>query len=148
MDPKQLEKVSAVARARESQAAAVHQQRLQSADQSQQRLGQLQEFRSEYEKRLSNLAGSGMDARQLAGYRRFLSGLNDAISRQGETIQRDQENVELSRNQLLEQSTRRMTVEELVAHTRADLLREEEKREQKLNDETVIRRHQEPPGGC
>ncbi|MEM6545236.1 MAG: flagellar export protein FliJ [Pseudomonadota bacterium] len=141
MDPTQLDKVAVVARADESKAANVHQQRQQVAQQSQQRLGQLEQFRQEYETRLSALGKSGMDARQLADYRRFLSGLSDAISRQGDELQRDRANMVASQNDLREQSLRRMTVDELIAQTRAGLLREEERREQKLNDETSLQRH-------
>ncbi|MEM7691468.1 MAG: flagellar export protein FliJ [Pseudomonadota bacterium] len=141
MDPTQLDKVAVVARADESKAATVHQQRQQVAQQSQQRLGQLEQFRQEYETRLSALGKSGMDARQLADYRRFLSGLSDAISRQGDELQRDRANMVASQNDLREQSRRRMTVDELIAQTRAGLLREEERREQKLNDETSLQRH-------
>ena len=88
MNAGSIDKVAMVARSEESRAATAHQQQQELATQSQQRLGQLEQFRAEYEERLKSMASGGMDARQMADYRRFLAGLNDAIERQNEEVVR------------------------------------------------------------
>ena len=89
-----------------------------------QRLHQLQAFRLEYEQRLARITGAGIDARQLADYRRFLSQFNEAIERQGQEVQRSQSAVEDSREALRQRAVRR----------------EDERREQKLSDEAALLR--------
>ena len=146
MNPKQLDKVALVARAEQNRAAQKHQRGQEQLSASQQRLGQLEQFRAEYESRLESLAGSGIDARQLADYRRFLASLNDAISRQGEEVSRSESTLRDSRDELQERSRRRDSVDQLVERTRAALLKEGERREQRRNDDSSLEQHQRSGG--
>lgn len=135
MDPAQLDKVAFVARSQENRAATAHQEQKRNVSQSEERLGQLEQFRAEYEARLQNMAKAGMDARQMSEYRRFLANLNTAISRQGEEVARSQESLSDSRDQLTDRSLRRGSLDELIGRTRATLLQESERREQLVVDE-------------
>jgi flagellar FliJ protein len=89
------------------------------------------------------MAGAGMDARQLADYRRFLASLNDAIARQGDEVARSESGVTESRDALQERSLRRDTVDQLVERTRAALLKADERREQRLSDESSLQQHRQ-----
>ena len=142
MNAGSIDKVAMVARSEESRAATAHQQQQELATQSQQRLGQLEQFRAEYEERLKSMASGGMDARQMADYRRFLAGLNDAIERQNEEVVRTEESVAGSREQLLQRSMRRESIDTLADRTRAAMLQAEERRDQLKSDELAMERHQ------
>lgn len=138
MNADQLDKVAFVARTEENKAAGALQQKRQAVEQSQQRLGQLEAFRQEYENRLQGMASSGMDARQLADYRHFLVGLNQAIVQQGNEVTRGEAQVSESREDLLDRSLRRGSLDELVSRTRVSLQQDLERKEQRLSDERAM----------
>lgn len=138
MDPAQLDKVALVARSEESRAASAHQEQQRNVNASEERLGQLEQFRCEYEKRLEAMAATGMDARQMSEYRRFLSSLDEAISRQGVEVARGHENLSDRRENLVDRSLRRGSLDELIGRTRAALLQDSERREQRIVDEQNI----------
>lgn len=140
MNTGQLDKVAGAAQAEENRAALAHRNERRALDQSAQRLHQLQAFRLEYEQRLERITGAGIDARQLADYRRFLSQLNEAIERQGQEVQRSQSAVEDSREALRQRAVRRDSLEQLLERARLSQRREDERREQKLSDEAALRR--------
>lgn len=143
MDPAQLDKVALVARSQESRAASTHQEHQRVVSKSEQRLSQLEQFRMEYEERLQSMASSGMDARQMADYRRFLASLNDAIARQTDDLSRGQEDLSDSREHLVDRSLRRVSLDELIGRTRTALLQERERREQALVDDATLRQTQD-----
>ena len=97
-------------------------------------------FKEEYELRLQTLAGSGIDARRLADYRRFLAGLNDAINVQDQEVGRGQERVQTSQEEFVDKSLRRGNVDELIGRSRAARAVEEARREQKAVDEGIAAR--------
>ena len=140
MNTGQLDKVAGAAQAEENRAALAHRNERRALDQSAQRLHQLQAFRLEYEQRLARITGAGIDARQLADYRRFLSQLNQAIERQGQEVQRSQSAVEDSREVLRQRAVRRDSLEQLLERARLSQRREDERREQKLSDEAALLR--------
>ncbi len=141
MNTQQLDKVAFVAQTEENRAAAAHQNDKRALDQSEQRLSQLQAFRNEYEQRLEHMTSNGIDARQLADYRRFLSNLNDAIDRQGGEVQRSQGAVDESREVLVQRSMRRDSLDQLLERTRVTQQRESERQEQRQADETNLQQH-------
>ena len=94
----------------------------------------------EYEQRLARITGAGIDARQLADYRRFLSQLNEAIERQSQEVQRSQSAVEDSREALRQRAVRRDSLQQLLERARLSQRREDERREQKLSDEVALLR--------
>lgn len=138
MNADQLDKVALVARTEENKAAGALQQKRQAVHDSQQRLGQLEAFRQEYEKRLEGMASSGMDARQMADYRRFLAGLNQAIAQQGHEVSRGEAQVSESREDLRDRSLRRGSLDELISRTRVSVRQDLERKEQRLNDERAM----------
>jgi len=141
VNTQQLDKVAFVAQTEENRAAAAHQNDKRALDQSEQRLSQLQAFRNEYEQRLEHMTSNGIDARQLADYRRFLSNLNDAIDRQGGEVQRSQGAVDESREVLVQRSMRRDSLDQLLERTRVTQQRESERQEQRQADETNLQQH-------
>lgn len=140
MDIKQLDKVGLVARSEETRAATELQQRQQLLQQSQDRLGQLEQFRVEYEAKLQGMSNAGIDARQLSDYRRFLANLNTAIKQQGEDLALGESKVAEGREALMDRSLRRGSLDELVSRTRASLAREDARIEQLQSDEMSIQR--------
>ena len=141
MDVDKLDKVALLARSKENAAATeLHRQR-QALQTSNSRLEQLESFKTEYESRLESLSRSGMDARQLADYRRFLAGLNDAIRIQGEEVDRGQERVDASREAYVDRNLRRGNVDELIGRSRAALATDEARKEQRIADEGALDRY-------
>lgn len=141
MTPQQLEKVALAAQAEQGKAAVNHSRLNADLGQQRQRLEQLQRFRSEYETRLEAMARAGIEARRLADYRRFLSGLSDAIQRQTEEIAQHARGVEESRDALHAASLRRESVEQLAGRARSALLQARERREQRASDDDSQQRH-------
>mgnify|MGYP003109664296 FL=1 len=140
MELDKLDKVALLARSRENEAANALQRDKQALVDSNQRLEQLKGFKEEYELRLQTLAGSGIDARRLADYRRFLAGLNDAINVQDQEVGRGQERVQTSQEEFVDKSLRRGNVDELIGRSRAARAVEEARREQKAVDEGIAAR--------
>jgi flagellar FliJ protein len=136
-----LDKVAMLARSRENAAATDLHRKQQDLQNSNQRLDQLMSFKSEYEARLEVMARSGMDARQLADYRRFLGSLNDAIRTQGEDVDRSRDRVDASRDAYIDRSLRRGSVDELISRSRAALAADEARREQRASDESAMARY-------
>jgi len=137
-----LDKVAMLARTQENRAAGTLQKNRQSLDQSTARLSQLEQFRREYEDRLDARSREGIDARQLAEYRRFLCNLNNAISVQGDEIAQSETAVQSSQSEYVERSLRRGNLDELISRGRAALSLEEDRREQRLSDEDSLQRHE------
>lgn len=140
MEMKQLDKVALVARSEETRAAGEVQQQQNVVEQSQQRLQQLEQFRSEYQLRLKAMAESGMGARTLSDYRQFLTGLNHAIAQQGEEVQRSEAQLAQGREGLMDSSLRRGSLDELINRTRAALIRDGLRVEQLQSDEMSLQR--------
>lgn len=140
MNTGQLGKLVFAAQAEENRAALAHRNERRALDQSAQRLNQLRVFRREYEQRLERTASKGIDARQLADYRRFLSQLNEAIERQGHEVQGRRRAVEGSREALLRRAMRRESLDQLLERARLNQRRDRERREQKLSDEAALLR--------
>ncbi len=141
MDLDKLDKVALLARSRETAAATALQRQQQELQSSNSRLEQLQTFKSEYEARLHAMSSSGMDARQLADYRRFLAGLNDAIRLQGDEVDRSQARVDESRETFIDTSLRRGNVDELIGRSRVAQALDDARREQRLADDDSLSRH-------
>lgn len=142
MELDKLDKVAMLARSQENRAAGTFQRSQQALDQSAARRTQLEQFKAEYEQRLQAMGRAGMDARQLADYRLFLSNLNDAIHLQDQDVSRSAAELESSREALVDRSLRRSSVDELVHRGRLNLLREGDKQEQQLSDESSLQRHE------
>lgn len=140
MNTGQLGKLVFAAQAEENRAALAHRKERRALDQSAQRLNQLRVFCREYEQRLERVASKGIDARQLADYRRFLSQLNEAIERQGHEVQGRRRAVEDSREALLRRVVRRESLDQLLERARLNQRRDRERREQKLSDEAALLR--------
>ena len=140
MNTGQLGKLVFAAQAEENRAALAHRKERRALDQSAQRLNQLRAFRREYEQRLEGMASRGIDARQLADYRRFLSQLNEAIERQGHEVQGRRRAAEDSREALLRRAVRRESLDQLLERARLNQRRARERREQKLSDEAALLR--------
>lgn len=140
MNTGQLGKLVFAAQAEENRAALAHRKERRALDQSAQRLNQLRAFCREYEQRLEGVASRGIDARQLADYRRFLSQLNEAIERQGHEVQGRRRALEDSREALLRRVVRRESLDQLLERARLNQRRDRERREQKLSDEAALLR--------
>lgn len=142
MELDKLDKVAMLARSQENRAAGTMQRSQQALDQSAARRSQLEQFKLEYEQRLQAMGSAGMDARQLADYRLFLSNLNDAINLQDQDVNRSEAELESNREALVDRSLRRSSVDELVNRGRLNLLRQGDKQEQRHSDEMSLQRHE------
>lgn len=142
MELDKLDKVAMLARSQENRAAGTLQRSQQALDQSAARRTQLEEFKREYEQRLEAMGSAGMDARQLADYRLFLSNLNDAINLQDQDVARSEAELESHREALVDRSLRRSSVDELINRGRLNLLRQDDKLEQQRSDELSLQRYE------
>jgi flagellar FliJ protein len=136
-----LSKVALLARSRQNEAAGRLQEGRQQLARSSSQLTQLEAFKAEYEARREQAAQNGMAARQLQDYRRFLANLDAAIDRQGGEVSRDAEALQASREDLLDRSVRRESLELLIARGQKLLLLDQERREQRDHDERSARDH-------
>jgi flagellar FliJ protein len=141
MELDKLDAVAMLARSQENAAAGKLEQGRSRLAQSNSQLSQLEAFKLEYEQRLATLAQSGMAARQLQDYRRFLANLNAAIGRQGTEVSRAEGAVQEDREALLQRSLRRESLDMLVARGRKLLLEQTDRREQRDSDELNLQSH-------
>lgn len=141
MELDKLDTVAMLARSAENEAAGQLEQGRQRLQNTNSQLGQLETFKREYEARLERLAEGGMAARQLQDYRRFLANLSAAIDRQGSEVTRAEEALKEDREQFVERSIRRESLDMLIARGRKMLLEQEDRREQRNADERNLSSH-------
>ena len=106
-----------------------------------QRLQELQGYKSEYQGRLSGGGAAGMDITLLRDFYAFMVKLDSAISHQEAECTQAHAHWQVAHNNWLELRKKVKAYEALaVRHANLEMQRQE-KRDQRLTDETALRKH-------
>jgi flagellar FliJ protein len=106
---------------------------------SETKLGELERYRSEYEKQFTHSAGRGMGVTELRDYQAFLARLSEAIRQQRTLTQRAQIERDAERQRWQEAARRAKALEVVVDGWKAEERRAIDKRDQRETDERAQR---------
>jgi flagellar FliJ protein len=127
------------ARRRDAQA-----QRLSAAtrelEEAQRRLDMLVGYRTDYQGRLAQASGRGIDLEQLRNYQAFLAQLERAIAQQAELLERAARAVQAAKAQWSSERQRVDSFQALEGRHLTVVARNQQRREQKLTDDWAARR--------
>ena len=98
---------------------------------------QIQQYRTEYRNHFEQISQAGMDGRQMAEYRRFLTGLDDAIEQQRGRVVASEKRVDQSRSDWTAEYQRKKSLDQFVASQKQIHQAQVDKAEQKAVDEMV-----------
>jgi flagellar FliJ protein len=132
---KQLELIRRVAHERAVGARGVAMTSQQVLQDNKTQLAQLIAYRAEYNARFLVDGGSGMSANQLAGYREFLTSLDQAISAQDRIIEENVNQWNSNRSLWQKIQAHEQALENVVNRRVSDEIRRQEKKEQIASDE-------------
>lgn len=132
---KQLELVARVTHKRAADAQRVAMTSQQVLQNNKTQLTQLTAYRKEYNARFLVDGGGGISAAQLAGYREFLSSLDNAISVQQRVIEENGKQCVNNRSLWQKIRAHERALEKVVDRRRADEIRRQEIVEQKISDD-------------
>jgi flagellar FliJ protein len=135
---KQLELVARVTHKRAADAQRVAGASLQVLQNNELQLTQLIAYRKEYNARFLVDGGAGISAAQLAGYREFLSSLDNAISLQERVIEENGKQWVSNRSLWQKIHAHERALEKVVDRRKAEDIRSQEIDEQKLSDDRAI----------
>lgn len=138
-DAKRFRQINGLARHREAQAGKVLSESVQAQRAEEQRLQQLQTYLEEYRQKFQHAVTTGLDARQLNDYQRFLSNLNLAIEQQRQILHGRQKSRDANEHQWREARTKVQALEKLVARQQVEARMQQERREQKNQDDHALR---------
>ncbi|MEW5771744.1 MAG: flagellar export protein FliJ [Pseudomonadota bacterium] len=111
-----------------------------------QRLDEVRGYKREYQSRLADAGGRGLDIHLLRDYHVFLGKIEQAIRHQEAEVRKAEENWQAAHAKWLELRRQVKAYEVLAERHRQETLRKEERRDQRLTDETAARQ-QQPLGG-
>ncbi len=135
---KQLELIRRVTRERAVGAQRVAMNSRQIMQNNKSQLTQLIAYRTEYNARFLADGGSGISAIQLAGYREFLTNLDNAISMQERVIKENRNQWVNNRSVWQKILAHEQALEKVVDRRKIDEIREYDKGEQKASDERAL----------
>ncbi|MDN3518284.1 flagellar export protein FliJ [Aquisalimonas lutea] len=136
---KRLETVEGVMDDKAERAAREFGEAQQQLDNERQRLEQLQQFRAEYQGRLTGDGGATMDAFRLRDFNAFIARIDAAIEQQNEQIRAAERQFQRAREHWEHERTRAEAMGKVVARERDAEQRQERKREQTQADELAQR---------
>jgi flagellar FliJ protein len=108
---------------------------------AQQRLQELQGYKSEYQARLSGGGATGMNITLLRDFYAFLIKLDSAISHQSSDLAQAHVNWQAAHDQWLALRQKVKAFETLATRHAHQEMQKEERRDQRLTDETALRKH-------
>ncbi len=108
---------------------------LQQLQQSENQLGELRRYLSDYQQQWLTAGGQGVTGQWLVNYQRFLTQLDSAIGQQQRSVEWNQESVRKAREQWQKSHARLEGLRKLVQRYLDEARAAAEKREQKLLDE-------------
>lgn len=100
---------------------------------------QLQDYRQDYQRRWGQQLGQGMAVSLMHCYHDFIERLHGVVEMQGDQVTRLQQAYEHAREATVAAELRVSSVERLIERRQAGLLRVEEQRDQKRQDEFAAR---------
>lgn len=141
MNSKRLDPLIRRAESREDALAKELAKRVQAHQQQEQRLGDLERFRGEYE--APPVPGTAVSASQLLNRAAFLAKIDDAVVTQQKHIATSEEALAIERTRLLLASRDKLVLEKLAASYRHVERQAEARRDQSVLDDLGARTHRE-----
>lgn len=136
---KRLRPVVDMMDSREREAARALGEQLAQLTQKQRQLGELLAYRDEYSQRLRAAGGSGMGARQIEEFQRFLDRIGTAIDQQQQQVALAQRGYEEQRRRYFRSRQRAMAVDKVMSRYRQRERQTEQCKEQRESDERAQR---------
>ena len=133
-----LKPVQRVNESREKDAARALGHSVQSLQQQEQRLAELQQYRDEYDRQIQEMGANGLTASRLQQMQRFLHNLNLAIGQQQQIVEVARNEREQKRHSWQQAHSKTQVMDKVIERYRADELYQANKREQKENDEHAL----------
>ena len=141
MNSKRLDPLIKRAEKREDTLAKALAKKVQAHQQQEQRLGDLERFRGEYE--APPTPGSAVSPSQLVNRAAFLAKIDDAVTTQQKHLATSEEALAIERTRLLLASRDKLVLEKLAASYRGAELRAQQRRDQTVLDDLGARAHQQ-----
>lgn len=141
MNSKRIDPLIRRAEGREDALAKALAQRVQAHLQHEQRLGDLERFRGEYE--APPAPGSAVSPSQLLNRAAFLAKIDDAVSTQYKHLATSEEALAIERTRLLLASRDKQVLEKLAASYRSAEQKVQERRDQGVLDDLGARTHRQ-----
>jgi flagellar FliJ protein len=141
MNSKRLDPLIRRASSREDALTKELAQKVQTHQQHEKRLDDLERFRGEYE--APPTPGSAVSPSQLLNRAAFLAKIDDAVTTQQKHIATSEESLAIERTRLLLASRDKLVLEKLAASYRAGERQAEERRDQSVLDDLGARAHRD-----
>jgi flagellar FliJ protein len=133
-----LKPVQRVNESREKDAARALGHSVQTLQQQEQRLAELQQYRDEYDKQIQEMGAKGVNASRLQQVQNFLHNLNRAISHQQQIVELASREREQKRHSWQQAHGKTQVMSKVIERYRADEQYQANKRDQKENDEHAL----------
>ncbi|NIC04315.1 flagellar export protein FliJ [Billgrantia bachuensis] len=131
----QLAMLSDLARDARDQAGQLLAGERQNERQVASQLESLNRYRLEYAERLQQAMREGIDPASMHNYQQFLASLDAALQRARQALDAQQQRVQQSQQQWQQEQKRLSAYDTLVSRRDVERQRQEERREQRINDE-------------
>ncbi len=133
-----LKPVQRINESREKDAAKALGHSVQSLQQQEQRLAELQQYREEYDRQIQELGANGVVASRLQQMQSFLHNLNLAIKQQQQIVEVARREREQKRHSWQQAHDKTQVMDKVIERYQADEQYQANKREQKENDEHAL----------
>lgn len=100
-----------------------------------QQLETLYNYRQDYAERLQQAMSSGLSAANYHNFRQFIATLDHAITQQNKVVAQIDANVELRKQEWVDQKRQLSSYETLLSRQERQAARQESRKEQRINDE-------------
>ncbi len=145
--PTTLSTLIELAQARKNRAAQEFAQAAAAHSRARERLVLIENYRADYESRMRNQAGIGLDGTLVGNYARFIQQLTDAVEQQAREVARCAEHMNAARAAFFEEERKCKSLEILAQREAQRQQATEAKRIQKQIDEFANRRSFGSPTG-
>ncbi len=130
-----LEPIANIRKQQEHNAGRMHGEAIREAQQQQNQLDELINYRTEYIKGFQSLGKSGLSAIQVQEYRLFINRLDDAILQQQQFVMNGQHKCEASQREWLNKRTKSEIINKVVeSRQQAESLQQSQSEQKDLED--------------
>lgn len=126
-----LQPVARIRKQQERNAARLHGDTIQQAEQQQKQLNELISYRDQYLKSFQSACESGLSAVQMQEYRFFINRLDAAIGQQQQSVANGQIKREISREKWVDKRGRSKMINKVIENRKQEENKIKEKREQR-----------------
>lgn len=135
-----LQPIAKIRKQQERNAGRMHGETIRKAEQQQQQLNELNDYRHQYSKSFQTASESGLSAIQMKEYRLFINRLDEAISQQMIQVSNGKNRCELSQKEWLSKRGKSKMVDKVVESRQQT---EQQTKEKRLQKELEDRPHKQ-----